>query len=390
LQIAGKTGIKHFPNVYSRCDAAIVQLDGVSRFHLDRSFHNLSLVSTSFVSQTPQNNDAPKPCGSQSLSKRLFEVSRNALLSGLEFVMLNLNGMTNEANGNQAALETFARYRGLLFSVAYRMLGSVADAEDMLQETFIRWQRSADQEIESPRAFLVTIISRLCINHLQSARVQREEYVGEWLPEPLVTDMSSDPYETLKIDESISMAFLLLLERLNPIERAVFLLHEVFNYKFSEIAAIVDRTEANCRQILKRAREHVGDARQRFEATESDRDEMLRGFLQATQTGDMKGLLDLLANDVVLHTDGGGKAIALPAELHGQEKVTRAIIRSMEKLVPKNLELRTLRINGEAGFVSYLDGKPFSAITLQVADDHIQAIYIVSNPEKLSHLIKNR
>ena len=304
--------------------------------------------------------------------------------------MLNLNGMTNEANGNQAALETFARYRGLLFSVAYRMLGSVADAEDMLQETFIRWQRSAGEEIESPRAFLVTIISRLCINHLQSARVQREEYVGEWLPEPLVTDMSSDPYETLKIDESISMAFLLLLERLNPIERAVFLLHEVFNYKFAEIAAIVDRTEANCRQILKRAREHVGDARQRFEATESDRDEMLRGFLQATQTGDMKGLLDLLANDVVLHTDGGGKAIALPAELHGQEKVTRAIIRSMEKLVPKNLELRTLRINGEAGFVSYLDGKPFSAITLQVADDRIQAIYIVSNPEKLSHLIKNR
>ncbi|HEV8591098.1 MAG TPA: sigma factor-like helix-turn-helix DNA-binding protein, partial [Pyrinomonadaceae bacterium] len=184
--------------------------------------------------------------------------------------------------------------------------------------------------------------------------------------------------------------FLLLLERLNPIERAVFLLHEVFTYRFAEIAAIVDRTEANCRQILKRAREHVGDARQRFEATESDRDEMLRSFLKATQTGDMKGLLDLLANDVVLHTDGGGKAIALPAELHGQEKVTRAIIRSMEKLVPKNLELRTLRINGEAGFVSYLDGKPFSAITLQVADDHIQAIYIVSNPEKLSHLIKNR
>ena len=134
-------------------------------------------------------------------------------------------------------LETFAKYRGLLFSVAYRMLGSVADAEDMLQETYIRWQQSRENEIESPRAFLVTIVSRLCINHLQSARVQREEYVGEWLPEPLVTEMLSDPYETLKIDESISMAFLLLLERLNPIERAVFLLHEVFSYKFAEIAA---------------------------------------------------------------------------------------------------------------------------------------------------------
>jgi len=270
------------------------------------------------------------------------------------------------------------------------MLGSVADAEDMLQETFIRWQRSGHQEIESPRAFLVTIVSRLCINHLQSARVQREEYVGEWLPEPVVTDVLSDPYEILKIDESISMAFLLLLERLNPVERAVFLLHEVFNYKFAEIAEIVDRTEANCRQILKRAREHVGDTRPRFEATETERDEMLHGFLQATQTGDMKGLLDLLANDVVLHTDGGGKAIALPTEVHGGEKVTSVIMRSMQKLVPKNLTLRTLRINGEAGFVSFLDGRPFSAITLQVEADHIQAIYIVSNPEKLLHLMKIR
>ena len=296
----------------------------------------------------------------------------------------------NEDNRGQASIETFARYRGLLFSVAYRMLGSVADAEDMLQEAFIRWQRSGDQEIESPRAFLVTIVSRLCINHLQSARVQREEYVGEWLPEPVVTDVLSDPYEILKIDESISMAFLLLLERLNPVERAVFLLHEVFNYKFAEIAEIVDRTEANCRQILKRAREHVGDTRPRFEATETERDEMLHGFLQATQTGDMKGLLDLLANDVVLHTDGGGKAIALPTEVHGGEKVTSVIMRSMQKLVPKNLTLRTLRINGEAGFVSFLDGRPFSAITLQVEADHIQAIYIVSNPEKLLHLMKIR
>jgi len=304
--------------------------------------------------------------------------------------MLGLNEMTNDLNGDQSALETFARYRGLLFSVAYRMLGSVADAEDMLQETFIRWQRAAGEDIESPRAFLVTIISRLCINHLQSARVQREEYVGEWLPEPLVTDMSSDPYETLKIDESISMAFLLLLERLNPIERAVFLLHEVFSYKFAEIAATVDRTEANCRQILKRAREHVGEARPRFEATESDRDEMLRGFLQATQTGDMKGLLELLANDVVLHTDGGGKALALPAVVHGQDDVTRVIMRSMANLVPKDLELRTMRINGEAGFVSYLGGKPFSAITLQVGEEQIRAIYIVTNPEKLLHLIAFR
>jgi RNA polymerase sigma-70 factor, ECF subfamily len=159
-------------------------------------------------------------------------------------------------------LATFNQYRGLLFSIAYRMLGSVADAEDMLQESFIRWQEASD--IRSARAFLVTIISRLCINHLQSARIQREEYVGEWLPEPLLTDPRSDPLAALKIDESLSMAFLVLLERLTPVERAVFLLHEVFDYKHSEIAKVLDQSEANCRQILRRARQHVGVMGRRF------------------------------------------------------------------------------------------------------------------------------
>jgi RNA polymerase sigma-70 factor, ECF subfamily len=162
-------------------------------------------------------------------------------------------------------LAIFNQYRGLLFSIAYRMLGSVADAEDMLQESFIRWQEGSD--IRSPRAFLVTIISRLCINHLQSARVQREEYVGEWLPEPLLTDPRSDPLAALKIDESLSMAFLVLLERLSPVERAVFLLHEVFDYKHSEIAEVLDQSEANCRQILRRARRHVGVVGRRFKAS---------------------------------------------------------------------------------------------------------------------------
>lgn len=283
-------------------------------------------------------------------------------------------------------LETFAKYRGLLFSVAYRMLGSVADAEDMLQETFIRWQQSSEKEIESPRAFLVTIVSRLCINHLQSARIQREEYVGEWLPEPLVTDMASDPYETLKIDESISMAFLLLLERLNPIERAVFLLHEVFSYKFAEIAEIVDRSEANCRQILRRAREHVGAERQRFEVNTKTRDKMLTSFVKAVRTGDLNGVISLLATDVVMHSDGGGKAIALPKEVHGADKAARAILSSMEKLVPKDLVTRTAHINGDPGIVNYLHGKPFSTLALHVADDRIESIYIVTNPEKLTHL----
>src|SRR5947209_18582634 len=154
-------------------------------------------------------------------------------------------------------VELFNEHRSLLFSIAYRMCGSIADAEDMLQEAFIRWQQVSDIAIDSPRAYLVTIVSRLCINHLQSARVQREEYVGQWLPEPVVTDAASDPTSAMWAGESISMAFLVLLERLNPIERAVFLLREVFDYEYAEISAAVGRTEANCRQILRRAKEHV-------------------------------------------------------------------------------------------------------------------------------------
>src|SRR5260370_23095966 len=216
-------------------------------------------------------------------------------------------------------LATFDQYRSLLFSIAYRMLGSVADAEDLLQETYIRWQQTSDDAIRSPRAFLVTIVSRLCINQLQSARVRREEYVGQWLPEPIVTDLGSDPLGMVKIDESLSMAFLVLLERLTPIERAVFLLHEVFEYEYSEISVVLGQSEVNCRQILRRARQHVSAMRPRFEAATKDQNDLLQRFLEAIGTGDMEGLLGLLSHDVVLHSDGGGKALAVPNPIHGAD-----------------------------------------------------------------------
>src|SRR3989442_3665375 len=167
---------------------------------------------------------------------------------------------------NSNRLAAFEQHRGRLFSIAYRMLGSVADAEDAVQDAFIRWQRASDVDIRSPRAFLVTIVSRLCINHLQSARVQREEYVGEWLPEPLVTEPGSSASEILQVDESVSMALLLLLERLTPVERAVFLLHEVFDYTHIEIAAALNLSEANCRQLLRRAQQTIRPARARLTA----------------------------------------------------------------------------------------------------------------------------
>ncbi len=283
-------------------------------------------------------------------------------------------------------LATFEQYRGLLFSIAYRMLGSVADAEDMLQEAFVRWQQTSSDEIRSPRAFLVTIVTRLCINHLESARVRREQYVGEWLPEPLVTDPKSDPSHVLRVDESLSIAFLVLLERLTSIERAVFLLREIFEYEYSEIATILGQSEANCRQILRRARQHVSEARPRFRASSEERNNLLERFLRVTSQGDMDGLVDLLASDVVLHSDGGGKALAVPNLIFGADKVARGILGSLEKLVPRNLLTRTALINGQPGIVSYLNGKPYSVLTLDTIEGRIRAIYVLTNPAKLAHL----
>ena len=283
-------------------------------------------------------------------------------------------------------LASFDQYRSLLFSVAYRMLGSVVDAEDMLQETFIRWQQAPDVEIRSPRAFLVTIISRLCINQLQSARVQREEYVGQWLPEPVITGPGSDPLEIIRVDESLSMAFLVMLERLTAIERAVFLLREVFDYEYSEIAAVLGQSEANCRQILSRAKQHVSAIRPRFKASSQKKNGLLERFLKATSDGDMEGLVALLSSDVVLHSDGGGKAIASPNLIQGADNVARGIFGGLQKIVPKNLARHVIEINGEPGVVSYLDGKPHSVLTLSAGEGRIHAIYILTNPEKLAHL----
>jgi RNA polymerase sigma-70 factor (ECF subfamily) len=283
-------------------------------------------------------------------------------------------------------LAMFDQYRSLLFSIAYRMLGSVADAEDMLQETYIRWQQISEDDIRSPRSFLVTIMSRLCINQLQSARAQREEYVGEWLPEPIVTDPGSDPLGIIKVDESLSMAFLVLLERLTPIERAVFLLREVFEYEYSEISAVLGQSEANCRQILRRARQHVSAMRPRFEVSARKKNDLLECFLQAIGTGEMEGLVALLSQDVVLHSDGGGKALAVPNPIHGAENVARGILGAFRKLLPKTLVRHLARINGEPGVVSYLDGIPYSVVTLDAVGARVQAIYVVTNPEKLAHL----
>jgi RNA polymerase sigma-70 factor, ECF subfamily len=280
----------------------------------------------------------------------------------------------------------FEQHRQLLFSVAYRMLGSVADAEDALQDAFIRWRNASDLEIRSPKAFLVTIVSRLCLTHLQSARVQRQAYVGEWLPEPLVTEPGSDASEILQADESVSMALLLLLERLTPEERAVFLLHEVFDYTHAEIGAALNLTETNCRQLLHRAQEHVRLARPRFKTPTREHLELLERFQQAATTGDVGRLVDLLSGDAVMHTDGGGKAPALALPLRGADKVARAAVHGVRRLLALKPSQRMALINGVPGFVSYVDGRPFSVFTIETMNGRIRSIYLVTNPEKLAHL----
>jgi RNA polymerase sigma-70 factor (ECF subfamily) len=216
--------------------------------------------------------------------------------------------------------------------------------------------------------------------------VQREEYVGQWLPEPIVTDPGSDPLSIIRVDESLSMAFLVLLERLTPVERAVFLLREVFEYKYSEIAAVLGQSEVNCRQILRRARQHVSEMRPRFKPSAQKQNDLLERFLKAIGSGDMDGLLALLSNDVVLHSDGGGKAIAVPNLVHGAGNVARGIFGGIRKLVPKDVVRRMAQINGAPGVVTYLNGKPFSVLTLDASEGRVRAIYIVTNPEKLAHI----
>src|SRR5437016_5283478 len=296
------------------------------------------------------------------------------------------SGTSPHSGNDSSRLAAFEQHRSLLFSIAYRMLGSVADAEDALQDAFIRWQRASEADIRSPKAFLVTIVSRVCINQLESARSRREEYVGEWLPEPLVTEPGSDVSEIAQVDESVSMALLLLLERLTPVERAVFLLREIFDYTHAEIAGMIGISEANCRQLLRRARQHVRMERPRFSASGRQHTELLERFYRAAGSGDMGGLLALLSNDVVMHTDGGGKANALPLPIFGPANVGRACVFGLTKLMTLKPLQRIAEINGEAGIVSYVEGRPQSVFTIEVHDGRIGAIYIVTNPEKLSRL----
>ena len=284
----------------------------------------------------------------------------------------------------------YAELRPAAFAIAYRMLGSVSEAEDVVQDAMLRLHHVLDsgEEIESPRAYVATVVSRLSIDVLRSARVRRETYVGEWLPEPLVTDEASDPAERAELADSLSVAFLVLLESLSPEQRAAFLLHDVFDYAYDEIASIVGTSEANVRQLASRARRHVSEGRPRFEASREQQEELARRFFAAVGDGDVRALESLLAEDVVLHGDGGGKAPALAKALFGRTRVARTLS-NWGKQAQRMAGIGTdpAEINGRPGaIVRDGEGRIVAVWALEIDEDRVQAIHSVVNPEKLTHL----
>jgi RNA polymerase sigma-70 factor, ECF subfamily len=291
----------------------------------------------------------------------------------------------------------YQQYRPLMFAIAYRMLGTVSEAEDVLQEAFLRYHRAeaAGTGIESPKAFLSAVTTRLCIDELRSARARREAYPGEWLPEPLLTGDSAvaagpgpdDPAAAAEQADTLSMAFLVLLERLSPVERAVFLLHDVFSYGYDEVASIVGKSEDNCRQLALRARRHIAAGKPRFEASRGKRDELAATFFRAVQNGDLDGLVGMLAADVVVVGDSAGVQPRWPRPIVGRDRVSRLLIGVGRQIQQAGVLVRPAEVNGQPGaLVTDQDGRVVNVFVLDISGGQVHAIRSVISPGKLRHL----
>ncbi|WLW53798.1 RNA polymerase sigma-70 factor [Streptomyces sp. YU58] len=282
--------------------------------------------------------------------------------------------------------EEFEELRPLLFAIAYRILGSVSEAEDAVQETWLRYETTPTQPV-SPKAFLSAVVTRVSIDVLRSARVRREQYVGPWFPEPLLNDPYQDPERSAELADSLSMAALVLLERLSPLERAVFVLREVFGFGFPEIASAVGRSEAACRQLAVRARRHMDEGRPRFEADRKEREQLAERFFDAFREGDVDGLRELLAADVHMVGDGGGKAPQWANEIIGAPKVSRLLAAMLSALTDVGVTVEPHAVNGQPGALFRdRDGKILNTLALDIADGRIQTIRSVINPDKLAHV----
>jgi RNA polymerase sigma-70 factor, ECF subfamily len=281
------------------------------------------------------------------------------------------------------AAGAFEAHRRHLLGLAYRMLGSLAEAEDAVQEAYLRWHAADRAKVENPRAFLSTTVTRLCLDQLKSARVQRESYVGPWLPEPVLDTAALDAETSSDYARDLSVALMLTLERLSPLERAAFLLHDVFDVEFAEIAQNLGRSEAACRQLAARGRAHVQAARPRFSPSAEEGTRLAEAFRLATRSGDAAGMVRLLAADAVLYTDGGGKRIAALNPIHGSDKIARFFAGVVKKTHADGWRVRDAHINGDPGFVFADPEGALQTIAFDIADGRIAAIYLMVNPDKL-------
>ena len=282
-------------------------------------------------------------------------------------------------------VEVFEQHRSRLTGIAYGMLGSFMDAEDVVQDAYLRWSDIDTSVVDNPAAFLTTITTRLAIDRLRSAQVRREQYVGPWLPEPIVTSFAPDPAEIVTEVESLSMAVLTTLEKLNPVERAVLLLRDVFDYDYAEIADIVDKSPANCRQVASRAREKAGNLSRVPSPPAQSEADILERYVAAVTAGDVAGLARIFADDVVLWSDGGGVARAARHPLHGADRVARHLV-GVTPQTPPGTEVRMVRVNGEPSLMGVLDGNAIGVITFEIREGLITAVRASLNPDKLAHI----
>lgn len=287
--------------------------------------------------------------------------------------------------------EAIHAHRPVLQAIAYRMLGSMAEAEDAVQETFLRWHRQdqAQQlsEIREPKAWLITTLTRHCIDRLRAAKAQRESYVGMWLPEPVVEEPAVEPVDRLELAETLSMALLMMLERLSPDERAAFLLYEVFETDYSDVARILGKTEAACRQLVHRAKERVKAGKPRFTPSRAEQEKVMEGFKRAVASGDVAGLAALFSTDATLYSDGGGKAAATLNPIFGAEKIARFFIGVRDKQ-PEGARIEPRIVNGSLGYVVTVGDTVLQASHFEFDGDRITAVHIVRNPDKLKHLMR--
>jgi RNA polymerase sigma-70 factor, ECF subfamily len=293
------------------------------------------------------------------------------------------------SKGETVQIDPFEEYRSLLFAIAYRMLGSAMEAEDIVQDTYLRYRATPSESIHTLKSFLTTIVHNLCINHLKSAREQRESYIGPWLPEPIITGDGASllsPLRQITDRESISMAFLVLLESLSPLERAVFLLREVFDYEYGEITEIIGRDEVACRQLFSRAKKHISEHRPRFPASPEAHAKIVNRFMDTLIAGDIDGLTSLLTEDVAAWTDGGGKVSgAARHPIQGRDKVVHGLINIVSR-APEGTTFEVIEANGLPTLLIRVAGQVVGVLTLEVEGDFIRAMRNVANPDKLAHL----